>query len=167
MLYCCIVLLRQQEPTRSFSAMGCPRLGTRLGMSESRGTGTSVDCCTRSPGYGWYGGAFVYNVRPHKHTSASTDFIHGANQHPHIHIPAIFRIVMGKLHLHLSSIPGVEIGIQTLYATSTISCKVSKMPVATLGAIFYGTCKKRALIIKRSITLLPYVSISVILTTKC
>ena len=112
-------------------------------------------------------GAFVYNVRPQKHTSASTDFIHGANQHPHIHIPAIFRIVMGKLHLYISSIPGVEIGIQTLYATSTISCKASKMPVATLGAISYGTCKKRALIIKRSITLLPYVSISVILTSKC
>ena len=111
--------------------------------------------------------AFVYNVRPHKHISASTDFIHGAKQHPHIHIPAIFRIVMGKLHLHLSNIPGVEIGIQILYATSIISCKASKMPVATLGAIFHGTCKKRALIIKRSITLLPYVSISVILTSKC
>ena len=112
-------------------------------------------------------GAFVYNVRSHKHTSASTDFIHGANQHPHIHIPAIFRIVMGKLRLHLSSILGVEIGIQITYAISTISCKASKMPVETLGAIFHGTCKKRALIIKRSITLLPYVSISVIPTTKC
>ena len=63
-LYCCIVLLRQQEPARSFSAIGCPRLGTRLGLSESRGTGTSVDCCTRSPGYGWYGGLLYIMCGP-------------------------------------------------------------------------------------------------------
>ena len=92
---------------------------------------------------------------------------YGANQHSHIHIAAIFRIVMGKLRLHLSSIPRIENAIQTLYATSTTSFKLAETPMATLRATFHGTCSKRALIIKGLITLPQDVSISVILTTEC
>ena len=159
-LYCCIVLLRQQEPARNFSDLRMPATGNvrvsvhrhLCGLLYSEPTWVRLSYIMRGP------------TSNHLHPQFSS---YGVNQHSHIHIPAIFCIVMGKLRLHLSSIPGIENATQTLYATSTTSFKLAETPMATLRATFHGTCNKRALIIKGLITLPPDVSISVILTTEC